>query len=113
MLTVKGRLGLATLACVGLAIAISVTSAAAWKRGAVQTFALIPSGDPMVLVEGLAVGLCPARGGHAHATTCGLNRNLSQKSRVGLPKTGPKAGAPILRDYSLSPIRRPTHGGEG
>ena len=48
----KGRFGLATLACVGLAIAISAP-AAAWNRGAVQTFALIPSGFPMV--EGLAV----------------------------------------------------------
>ena len=50
----KARLGLTTLACVGLAIAISTTSATAWKRGAVQTFALLPSGDPMV--EGLTVG---------------------------------------------------------
>jgi DNA-binding beta-propeller fold protein YncE len=47
----KGRLGLAILACVGGAIAIS-TPSAAWKRGAVQTFAL--TGDRMV--EGLAVG---------------------------------------------------------
>jgi sugar lactone lactonase YvrE len=54
MLTGKGRLGLATLACVGLAIAVSNTPAAAWERGTVQTFALIPSGLPMV--EGLAVG---------------------------------------------------------
>jgi streptogramin lyase len=52
MLNRKGRLGLATLACVGLAIAISNTPAAAWKRGAVQTFAL-PQGVPMV--EGLTV----------------------------------------------------------
>ena len=36
MLNGKGRLGLATLACVGLAIAISNTPAAAWKRGAVK-----------------------------------------------------------------------------
>jgi SMP-30/Gluconolactonase/LRE-like region len=50
----KGRFGLATLACVGLAIAISTTSATAWKRGAVQNFAVLPSGDPMV--EGLTVG---------------------------------------------------------
>jgi DNA-binding beta-propeller fold protein YncE len=53
MFNLKGRFGLATLACVGLAIAFSAP-AAAWKRGAVQTFALIPSGLPMV--EGLAVG---------------------------------------------------------
>ena len=53
MLNGKRRLGLATLACVGLAIAIS-TPAAAWERGSVETFALIPSGFPMV--EGLAVG---------------------------------------------------------
>ena len=49
----KGRFGLATLACVGLAIAISAP-AAAWERGSVDTFALIPSGFPMV--EGLTVG---------------------------------------------------------
>jgi SMP-30/Gluconolactonase/LRE-like region len=54
MLNGKGRLGLATLACVGLAIASSITPAAAWDRGSVETFALIPSGFPMV--EGLAVG---------------------------------------------------------
>jgi DNA-binding beta-propeller fold protein YncE len=54
MLNGKGRLGLATLACVSLAFAISTTPAAAWNRGSVQTFALIPSGFPMV--EGLTVG---------------------------------------------------------
>jgi sugar lactone lactonase YvrE len=53
MLNGKGRLGLATLICVGLAFAIS-TPAAAWERGSVETFALIPSGFPMV--EGLTVG---------------------------------------------------------
>jgi sugar lactone lactonase YvrE len=35
-------------------IAISSTPAAAWNRGAVQTFALLPAGVPMV--EGLTVG---------------------------------------------------------
>jgi sugar lactone lactonase YvrE len=50
----KRRFGLATFACVGLAIAISSTWAAAWERGSVETFTLIPSGFPMV--EGLAVG---------------------------------------------------------
>jgi len=53
MLNGKGRLGLAILACVGLATSISTTPAAAWDRGAVQTFAL-PQGAPMV--EGLTVG---------------------------------------------------------
>ena len=48
----KGRFGLATFACVGLAIAIS-TPASAWERGTANTFALIPSGFPMV--EGLTV----------------------------------------------------------
>src|SRR5215467_2211262 len=52
MLNGKGRLGLATLACVCLAIAISNTPAAAWKRGAVQTFALPPD---VPIVEGLTV----------------------------------------------------------
>jgi sugar lactone lactonase YvrE len=50
----KGRFALATLACVGLAIAISTTSVMAWKRGSVQNFAVLPSGAPMV--EGLTVG---------------------------------------------------------
>ena len=50
----KGRFGLATLACVGLTIAISNTPAAAWNRGSVQTFAVMPSGVPMM--EGLTVG---------------------------------------------------------
>src|SRR5215831_2564417 len=50
----KERFGLSTLACVGLAIAITTTSAAAWDRGSVETFTLIPSGFPMV--EGLTVG---------------------------------------------------------
>jgi streptogramin lyase len=62
MLNGKGRLGLATFACVGLAIAISNTPAAAWKRGAVQTFAL-PQGVPMV--EGLTVG----RNGNVYVST--------------------------------------------
>jgi sugar lactone lactonase YvrE len=48
----KGRLGLATLACVGLAFAIS-TPASAWDRGTVENF-FLPSGSPMV--EGLTVG---------------------------------------------------------
>jgi streptogramin lyase len=46
------RFGLATLACVGLAFAIS-TSASAWDRGTVENF-FLPSGSPMV--EGLTVG---------------------------------------------------------
>jgi len=48
----KGRFGLATFACVGLAIAIS-TPAAAWERGSVENFT-VPSGSPMM--EGLTVG---------------------------------------------------------
>src|SRR6516165_9916429 len=53
MLNRKGRLGLATLACVGLAIAMS-KPAAAWDRESdlVQNFP-VPSGFPMV--EGLTV----------------------------------------------------------
>jgi sugar lactone lactonase YvrE len=51
MLKSKGRLGLATLACVSLAIAIS-TPAAAWDRGPVENHYL-PAGQPMV--EGLAI----------------------------------------------------------
>ncbi len=53
MLNRKGHLGLATLTCVGLAIAIA-TPAAAWERGSVQTFAVLPSDVPMM--EGLTVG---------------------------------------------------------
>jgi sugar lactone lactonase YvrE len=48
----KNRFGLATLACVGLAFAIS-TPAAAWERGSVANI-LLPAGVPMV--EGLTVG---------------------------------------------------------
>ena len=48
----RGRFGLATLACVGLAISIA-TPAAAWKRGTVENF-LLPSDSPMA--EGLTVG---------------------------------------------------------
>jgi sugar lactone lactonase YvrE len=48
-------LNLATLACcLSLSIPISNTPAAAWNRGAVQTFAVLPAGVPMV--EGLTVG---------------------------------------------------------
>jgi SMP-30/Gluconolactonase/LRE-like region len=50
----RRRFGVVTLACVGLAFAISSMPAAAWERGDVETFALIPSGFPMV--EGLTVG---------------------------------------------------------
>jgi hypothetical protein len=49
----NGRFGLATFACVGLAIAISSTPAAAWERGTVENF-LLPSDSPMA--EGLTVG---------------------------------------------------------
>jgi sugar lactone lactonase YvrE len=52
MLNRKGRLGLAILACVGLAFVIS-TPASAWERGTVENFYL-PPGSPMV--EGLTVG---------------------------------------------------------
>jgi sugar lactone lactonase YvrE len=54
MLKVKRYHGLVTLACVGLAIALWNTPAAAWTRGAVQTLALLPAGVPMA--EGLTVG---------------------------------------------------------
>jgi sugar lactone lactonase YvrE len=59
----KGRFGLATLASIGLAIVISNTPAAAWKRGSVQTFAVMPSGTPMI--EGLTVG----RNGNVYVST--------------------------------------------
>ena len=59
----KGRLGLATLACVGLTIAISNTPAAAWKRGSVQTFAEMPPGMPTI--EGLTVD----RNGNVYVST--------------------------------------------
>ena len=50
----KRRLGLAALACAGLAMAISNMSAKAWDRGDVDTFAVLPEGAPKV--EGLTVG---------------------------------------------------------
>jgi sugar lactone lactonase YvrE len=61
MLESKGRLGLATLACVGLAIAIS-TPVAAWERGSVENFT-VPAGKPMM--EGLTVG----RDGNVYVST--------------------------------------------
>jgi sugar lactone lactonase YvrE len=51
MRNAKGRLRIATFACIGFTIAIS-TPAAAWERGSVQNFYL-PAGQPMV--EGLTV----------------------------------------------------------
>src|SRR5262252_8057086 len=57
----RGRFGLATLSCVGLAIAIS-TPAAAWERGSVENFT-VPSGSPMM--EGLTVG----RDGNVYVST--------------------------------------------
>jgi sugar lactone lactonase YvrE len=56
MLNGKRRLGMATLACVGLAFAISTTPASAWDRttNPAELFTVIPSGFPMV--EGLTVG---------------------------------------------------------
>jgi DNA-binding beta-propeller fold protein YncE len=62
MLNGKRRLGLATLACVGLAFAISSTPAAAWERGSVEDF-LAPSSSPMM--EGLTVG----RDGNVYVST--------------------------------------------
>src|ERR1700751_2824911 len=44
----------ATIACLCFSIAVSITPAAAWNRGAVQTFAVLPDHVPMV--EGLTVG---------------------------------------------------------
>jgi hypothetical protein len=63
MLIGKQYRRLVTLAWVGLAVAICNTPAAAWNRGAVQTFAVLPQGVPMV--EGLAVG----RDGNVYAAT--------------------------------------------
>jgi hypothetical protein len=62
MLNRKRRLGLATLACVGLAFAISSAPAAAWERGSVENFTA-PSGSPMM--EGLTVG----RDGNVYVST--------------------------------------------
>jgi sugar lactone lactonase YvrE len=58
----KGRFGLATFACIGLAIAISSMPAAAWERGSVENFTA-PSGSPMM--EGLTVG----RDGNVYVST--------------------------------------------
>src|SRR5262249_33166259 len=50
----RKRLGLAVLACAGIAIAISNSPAPAWDRGDVETFAALPQGTPKI--EGLTVG---------------------------------------------------------
>jgi sugar lactone lactonase YvrE len=44
----------AILACLCFLVALSITPAAAWNRGAVQTLAVLPAGVPMT--EGLTVG---------------------------------------------------------
>jgi sugar lactone lactonase YvrE len=48
------RIGLAALTCAGLFLTFNPTPAAAWDRGNVDTFAVLPSGAPMI--EGLTVG---------------------------------------------------------
>ena len=50
----RRSLGLAVLACAGMAIAISNSPAPAWDRGDVDTFAVLPQGTPKI--EGLTVG---------------------------------------------------------
>ena len=81
----KERFGLATFAYVGLAIAISNTPAAAWDRGSVQTFAVMPSGTPMI--EGLTV----APNGNVYVSTfnpagSGNSRLLTFNAQGGLLK---------------------------
>jgi SMP-30/gluconolaconase/LRE-like protein len=63
MITRMPRLGVAALACAGLAAALANTPAHAWDRGKVETFAVLPAGTPMV--EGLTVG----RDGNVYVTT--------------------------------------------
>jgi len=70
----KGRFGLATLACVGLAIAIS-TPAAAWERGSVENFTA-PSGSPMM--EGLTVG----RDGNVYVSTFDPTGSTGEPAQV-------------------------------
>jgi sugar lactone lactonase YvrE len=48
------RIGLTVLACAGLFLTFNPTPAAAWDRGNVDTFAVLPDGAPMI--EGLTVG---------------------------------------------------------
>jgi len=48
------RVGLAALTCASLFLTFNPTPAAAWDRGEVDTFAVLPSGAPMI--EGLTVG---------------------------------------------------------
>jgi sugar lactone lactonase YvrE len=55
---------MAALTCVSLAIlTLSITSASAWDRGKVETFAVLPAGTPTV--EGLTVG----QDGNVYVTT--------------------------------------------
>jgi hypothetical protein len=92
MLNGKGRLGLATLACVGLAVAIS-TPAAAWDRGSVQNFP-VPSGQPMV--EGLTVDkqgnvytptFNPTGSPPAQLFTFDSNGNVRNQQSIKIPNT--------------------------
>src|SRR6516165_3432901 len=70
----KGRFGLATLACVGLAFAIS-TPAAAWERGSVENFTA-PSGSPMM--EGITVG----RDGNVYVSTFDPTGSTGEPAQV-------------------------------
>jgi sugar lactone lactonase YvrE len=107
----KSRFGLATLACVGLAIAIS-TPAAAWERGSVETFALIPSGFPMV--EGLTVGpdgkvytatFNPGGSGPAQLFTFGPQGNLLASVPIMIQQQGlpPKPSSPAILGLEVIP----------
>lgn len=75
MLIVKQYRSLVTLAWIALATAICNTPAAAWNRGAVQTFAVLPSGPA---VEGLAVG----RDGNVYAATFDLTAPKGTNARL-------------------------------
>src|SRR4051794_18074290 len=53
MTHLKRRLALAALLCAGAYSALDATPAAAWNRGDVDTFAVLPNGAPKI--EGLTV----------------------------------------------------------
>ena len=53
MTHLKRRLALAALLCAGAYSALDATPAAAWNRGDVETFAVLPNGAPKI--EGLTV----------------------------------------------------------